>query len=177
VAGLDRSFGTGGNGLAEVPQLALDSGFHVLHGGRILVFGRNASHTHPAIARLTRSGVVDTSYGLPGGIPITGVPATEPSHREIRSLVRLPHGQLAILGGTMVKNGSRSFIARLDPRGALERRFGKNGLHFIRSPDLGSMMTKTPDGHLLVAQQRYVNHEDQGLVYRFHRPLTRAACR
>jgi hypothetical protein len=72
--------------------------------------------------------------------------------------------------------GSRAFIARLDPRGALDKRFGKNGLHFLRSRDMGSMMTETPDGHLLVAHQRYANREDEGLVYRFHRNLTRAAC-
>ena len=177
TASLDLSFGTGGNGLAEVPQLALDSGFHVLPGGRILVFGRDASHSHPAIARLTRSGVVDTSYGLPGGVPITGVPTTDPHRRYLGTVVPLPHGQLAVLGGTELKNGPRTFIARLDPRGALDKRFGTSGLHFLRSPDQGSTMTETPDGHLLVAHQRYVSpQDDDGLVYRFHRNLNRAAC-
>jgi len=176
AAALDLSFGTAGNGLAELPQLALDSGFQVQPGGRILVFYHDARHSHPAIARLTRSGVVDTSYGLPGGVPITGVPTTDPNRRYLESVVRLPHGRLAVLGVTELKSGSRAFIARLDPRGALDTQFGNHGLHFLRSQDMGSTMTETPDGHLLVAHQRSFNGEDEGLVYRFHRNLDRAAC-
>src|SRR4051794_12313367 len=89
--------------------------------------------------------------------------------------VRSPFAHARITGIDTAEAGAADGVLGVYTADDLGRQ-GLPSFADVDSPDMGSMMTETPDGHLLVAHDRYTNREDEGLVYRFHRDLTRAAC-
>lgn len=122
---LDQSFGDHGTTLVDVSADA-DTVRRVLvqPDGRVLLVGETGSGAFSggscAIARLTSSGELDSTYGLNGVVKLRFFDGTDCEDAA------LTDGKLLVAG--TVDHGSASFfVARIDDEGSIDRDFGDNG--------------------------------------------------
>jgi uncharacterized delta-60 repeat protein len=126
---LDTSFGNGGSVAVSffnktsthLGGVALDS------SGRIVLAGNSYSpkiQDNLALARLTSSGSLDTTFGNKGKVltPLSG--------SELDAVVIQPNGQIIVAGWGGTSNSSASFglLARYNANGSLDTSFGNGGL-------------------------------------------------
>ena len=148
---LDRSFGTKGTASVSFEPLSSQvNGLALQPDGRIVAVGGAFEHEHTemAIARFTRSGSLDTSFGANGKKVLfsdtlsTSTAAAARANRD---------GKLLIVG--MTQGGFT--LLRLKPNGSLDRGFGENHDGTTVTPYAtgagGYGLALQPDGRIVVA--------------------------
>jgi uncharacterized delta-60 repeat protein len=157
---LDRSFGRGG--VAELPPAGRSSftALTIQRDGRLLIAGSAAlrsGYSHFAVARYTRSGVLDRTFGN-GGVVETPAPyslgiATAAS---VNAVAQQPDGAI-IAAGELTGSPAEALVsdlllARYDSRGRLDPQFGQAG--FVRTDlatrDLPVQLLPQRDGKVLL---------------------------
>lgn len=141
---LDASFGRGGVALIPVRGLrvAIATSVAIVPGGRIAVAGsgstgeRSSLASTGVVARLTRSGRLDRTFGA-GGVAALSVPGFD--RTVLNGLVALPGGKL-VAGGSVSTTGgpARFLVSRLLSSGLPDRSFGDSGLTATPDPAGGS---------------------------------------
>lgn len=122
---LDQSFGDHGTTLVDVSADA-DTVRRVLlqPDGRILLVGDTGSGAFSggscAIARLTSSGELDSTYGLNGVVKLRFFDGTDCEDAALT-------GGKLLVAGTVDRGSASFFVARIDDEGSLDRDFGDNG--------------------------------------------------
>jgi uncharacterized delta-60 repeat protein len=130
---------------SEARAVALDD------AGRLLVAGwatRNGQ-SDMVLARLTRSGVLDTSFGN-GGVVIAGDPASD--ERAV-AVAPAPGGAIVVAGHVGPEKGRSLQVRRFLADGSADCCFGRQGVvttAFHRHDDQAESVVVFPDGGILV---------------------------
>ena len=151
---LDPTFGSGGmlifdaSQLTSSPTIALQA-----DGGIVVASGRNNGvDIDFALARLTDSGVLDTTFGGTG-IVVVDRGGTNESTNDV---VVQSDGKIVVAGSLRPQPSgpSDSFVARFTPEGSLDMTFGVGGLAVQSfSANSGAFSESNPDGLSALAIQ------------------------
>ena len=148
VAQLDTNFGT--NGSFTIDINSVDNGtvygngaFDILPSGEIILAGtgNNGTYSTNAVIKLSKDGVLDTSFGTAGIVTID-LGATSP----VRSLV-------ADAGGIYIGNKLTGFrgISKLNLDGSIDTTFGTAGRVADTHTGEADAFTKRSDGSLFIS--------------------------
>jgi uncharacterized delta-60 repeat protein/uncharacterized repeat protein (TIGR02543 family) len=145
---VDTSFG--GDGIGDDTRTGVATAVAIQTDGRVVLAGRyNGGLTDDAaVARLTDSGALDTSFAGSGAQsfgPIAG------NDTHVQGIAQQPGGKLVVAGS----NGGRFFAARLSTDGTIDASFGASGF-YIRAPSAADLvstprMAMLADGRILLA--------------------------
>jgi len=150
-----------GDGIAHVASPALAAGVFSTYAmalqadGRILAagyyylpsFNPTKSLAEFALARLNSDGSMDGSFGA-GGVVLTRVGKTR--HSEINALAVQPDGKIIATGLTSNNEDSLA-IARYNPDGSLDKKFGKKGSVTDRALAGAFAVSLQSDGRIVAA--------------------------
>jgi uncharacterized delta-60 repeat protein len=152
---LDPGFGQGGK-----VTTAFGSGYDTAYAiavqrdGRLVAAGssKNGSNYDFALARYSRNGALDTSFGS-GGKVTTAIGS---SHDNGNALVLQPDGKLVLAGYASTSSSTSSFaLARYTPNGTLDPTFGSGGKVTTAlgsgAEDGANALVLQPDGKLVAA--------------------------
>jgi uncharacterized delta-60 repeat protein len=159
---LDRSFGSGGTLVTELPRsnsyaysAVVQSDGRIVIGGFILFFGESGYRF--ALARYGADGTPDGSFGT-DGLVTTAFPGFSSAAAYA---VTLQADGRAIAVGTANVNSQDSFaLARYDTDGSLDPSFGTQGLVTTSLPgtsDDAYTAILQPDGRIIVAGASFAN--------------------
>jgi uncharacterized delta-60 repeat protein len=145
---LDRSFGRRGTITTRFGNYHTRAcGLAFAPNGKVVAVG--GTHNGVAIARYSRNGVPDPTFGQDGKVwhDFTG-----PSRgtEGACAVVMQTDGKIVVGGGA----SSGGFVARYRDNGTLDRSFGSDGV--ARMDDSAMSLTLQPDGKIVVAAYRYV---------------------
>jgi uncharacterized delta-60 repeat protein len=130
---LDTTFGRGGTVLTAFRKprpgkfsIAYVFGVALQPDGRIVVAGitTNVHVTRVALARYTRTGTLDPTFGKRGKVEIE---SGSLRGMGLRALALQRDGKIVVAGHKNVQGGSHFTIARFTSRGAIDRSFGNDG--------------------------------------------------
>lgn len=138
---LDASFGSGGKLTVSFDLGGFSdnlSALEVYADGRILAAG-TAENVDGlggvgawAVARLTSSGGLDTSFNLGGKVVVNVYPGSLTSGSALADMVLLPDGRILLAGYTMFDaSDARATVVRLNADGSLDTGFGTDGISHI----------------------------------------------
>ncbi len=172
---LDSDFGNSGglivpinelvSGQDDLQALALDA------SGRIHLLGTAAASGGamiPAMARLTATGDLDTTFGDQGVVRIT----TWPWVGQCTTWVAIGHQGGFLFGGMASPSPTSArgpFLVRLDADGAVDTAFGDNGWRRVEvgAGHLVGALAVDPAGRILVASVNSTPTPDEIRIYRF----------
>jgi uncharacterized delta-60 repeat protein len=156
---LDRSFGTGGKVLTDFGDGCIDraAAVAIQSDGKIVVAGFSHAKGSDdfALARYTRSGALDPSFGM-GGTVLTGFDSS--SVDRATAMAIQPNGKIVVAGSSRGNGNWDVALARYTKSGALDRSFGTSGK--VRTDfgggrhDRATAMTIQPNGKIVVAGKR-----------------------
>ena len=127
---LDTSFGSAGVAEAPVGSWSTPYGVALQPDGKILAAGNAADsygHYGWGVVRLNADGTMDDSFGH-GGAVVTN---TGPSGGVASAIAVQQNGKIVTAGDSPFEyatDGANLTVVRYEPNGALDRRFGKNGI-------------------------------------------------
>jgi len=120
---LDSRFGNGGVAVTDFSQTD-DYAYAVTvqPDGRIIVSGQSGIYPdlHTALARYTRNGRLDSTFGTGGKVAVT----LDPGGDYLDALVLQSDGKIVGAGST---HGTSFLLARFNADGSLDQAFGNNG--------------------------------------------------
>jgi uncharacterized delta-60 repeat protein len=171
---LDTSFGNGG--LVTTDFGAGDDfclGVVIQHTGKIVAFGTafNGANFDFALARYTRDGTLDPTFGA-GGRVLTDFDWTD---EEIRDLALQPNGQMVALGETIGGCGVAFALARYNRDGTLDEGFGATGLvvtDFGSADAQGEAVVIQPNGKILAGGRSVLGVNTDFQLARYNRDRT-----
>jgi uncharacterized delta-60 repeat protein len=152
---LDRGFGRGGKVLTSFGSSDYDTASAVAlqPDGKIVVAGYSTANETGdfAVARYTKRGVLDTSFGR-GGTVLTDFGFDD----EALALALQPDGKIVVAGYSSDGSGSDLALARYTTSGALDPGFGTRGKVLTPSGSssddaAGAAVVVQPDGRIVVA--------------------------
>jgi uncharacterized delta-60 repeat protein len=117
-------FDQGGNLYDVANALDIDS------SGRIVIVGRagiSGTATVGAVARLTSTGDIDTTFGQQGRTLIIHNPLPPSTYYDALGVSIQPNGSVFIAGPTTDGSASYAYLATLKPDGTLDTTFGNGG--------------------------------------------------
>lgn len=170
----DTSFGAGGEtGSTFVGRYAYGLRLVKQRDGKIVVAGRldrqrsfdrgRDSHVVFTLARYTRDGQLDRSFGKNGRV----ITSFGPAEAYVNELVQHASGELTVAGTYAgFERNPQVVLARYDGDGTLDRRFGRDGrvrLPLRRGAGAGSLLA-LPNGKVLVGGQARISLETDGLL-------------
>ncbi len=132
----DATFGTGGlvKHFYNEEQTAVTAGAVI--NGKIVMASGYYNYGRTVLSRWSLAGVVDTTFGNGGFLPLGPGPGTPAGYPQllVRALLPLPENGF-MLGGTMIagtvgEKRRRIFIAKFDAAGALDTTFGDGGFAY-----------------------------------------------
>lgn len=146
---LDPTFSADGKTTVSFPKGA--RGWSVgLQGSQTIVGGTSGApgDTDIALARLTRRGRLDGTFGHQGRVRID-VAGAEDSFGE---LAVLGNGKIVVVGSARVGGDTRVVVIRLKPDGGYDRTFGRDGVVVIDTPGgaSGAAVVPLPQGRIAV---------------------------
>lgn len=146
----DPTFSNDGRTVVDIPPWT--QGMAVaMQGTKIVVGGTRDTPTGDmVIARLTKRGALDTTFGKGGIVRV----AASGEGDWLEDLVVAPDGRIVAVGGAMVAGSSRFLVVRLTVDGRLDPTFGGDGIvTTVLAGREGSAETVTllPDGRVVVA--------------------------
>ncbi|MBL8115142.1 MAG: hypothetical protein JNK60_19825 [Acidobacteria bacterium] len=156
---LDGSFGSGGYATLSIP-MGVSSGFTTgaLQSGERIVFGGSVAAPITAdqdfaMARLTASGALDTTFGQGGWVQRS---LSTASVDNVISLLTIS-GRLVVVGTTYRGPVGHTFLARYSGNGVADPSYGPDGTGVLTSlypdatKDLPTGASVSPDGRVVVA--------------------------
>ena len=124
-ARLDPAFGSGGTVLVAFGDAAAGAGdIEAMADGRLVVAGLADGF---AVARLTRDGTLDRSFGDGDGRAVAAGFGTVARSAAYPGLALYTDGSAVVVGGTEVRGARTIALARFDPSGVLDLAFGGDG--------------------------------------------------
>ena len=120
---LDSRFGNGGVAVTDFSQTDdYADAVTVQPDGRIIVSGQSGIYpdVHTALARYTRNGRLDSTFGTGGKVAVT----LDPGGDYLDALVLQSDGKIVGAGST---HGTAFLLARFNADGGLDQAFGNNG--------------------------------------------------
>jgi uncharacterized delta-60 repeat protein len=156
---LDKAFGSGGTVTTDVgagDDFDFGYGVALQRDGKIVVVGDTGVRDRPgdiAVARYTREGALDPSFGVDGKLQ-TDLGGAETAHA-----VAVQRDGKIVVGGAHGPGGEAGIVGfllvRYRPNGGLDPTFGRGGVVRTRHPglDAGSVTTLMllPDGRIVAA--------------------------
>jgi uncharacterized delta-60 repeat protein len=125
---LDRSFAGDGR-VTAFPRGAMGFAVAIDAKRRIVVAGTSlGAATNVAIARFLRNGTLDRRFGGGDGRVTTDLGGSDYGF----DLALGPRGRIVVAGERNRPSGTAMAVAVYGPRGALDRRFSKDGIAFVR---------------------------------------------
>jgi len=153
---LDTSFGNGGEAVISIPnEFEISAGVAVLPSGQIVVAGTNPGGVAGlafVVARLTTSGVLDTTFG-PGGHGYNNLgTATSNTVDPVQSLGIDSSGNILVGGYTNTQIQSPDQVVRFTSNGLLDTTFASQGVFNFDgvTPDGFDEIAFQPDGHIIL---------------------------
>lgn len=122
-----------------------------MQGTKIVVGGtRHTLEGDMAIARLTKRGALDATFGKAGMVRV----AASVEGDWLEDLAVAPDGKIVAIGGAVVDGASRFLVVRLTVDGRLDPTFGGDGIVTTVLPGregAAETVTLLPDGRIVVA--------------------------
>ena len=164
---LDAAFGNGGKVTTPIGK-SNDHGYAVAvqPGGKIVVAGysHNGSDYDFALARYTRAGSLDPSFGSPGKVTTD----FNKGHDYGKAVAVQPDGKMVVAGYAASGNDYYFELARYTADGVLDETFGSGGLvttNFGHGNDQAHAVALQSDGKIVAAGYSYNgSDEDFGLA-------------
>ncbi len=162
----DSTFGSGGTaafqlGFGSYHPGSTASAVAEQPNGKLVAAGANENGGGDfdlVVARLTRSGALDPSFGAGGSIDVN---LGDSSIRDTfaTAIAIQPDGKIVVAGDTY---DWKPFVLRLNPTGALDGSFGSGG---VVRPDADRLygVSVAPDGGILVAGDQLQGDSDEAL--------------
>jgi uncharacterized delta-60 repeat protein len=165
---LDDDFGTAGKVYATIPGGAMyANSIALLPDGAILTAGEtyNGSVYSIGLAKFTKDGDLDTSFGVNGIVSI----AVGTDDSSASAMVVQPDGKIIVAG--MGNDGTNTccLLARLESSGQLDSGFGDSGTCLIPSGPSDSWLSAVvlqEDGKILAAGECIVDSFSTGVLLR-----------
>jgi uncharacterized delta-60 repeat protein len=168
---VDASFGDGGAFLLALGAADVQEGAYATvrrPDGRLVTVGgvdADKGSGDTALVGLTPGGDLDPAFGEGGVRTVSFAPADLAG-----DVALLPDGRLMVSGGAIVGDDADMLLARFEPDGTLDGRFG-NGGSVIRSllpgVDVGAHVALAPDGSVITGGAGEGPDGSNGLVARF----------
>jgi uncharacterized delta-60 repeat protein len=144
---LDSGFGSGGKVLTKIGDGSVGQAVALQRDGKIVVAGsiHTGSNWDFALARYTRAGKLDRSFGHGGSVTTDfGSDADYAYGMKIQ-----PDGKIVVAGWTTAAGGGRVALARYRPDGVLDPTFGSGG-KVVGRPGYSLALALQRDGSLVV---------------------------
>jgi uncharacterized delta-60 repeat protein len=146
---LDPMFGTSGKVTTDIDQQNSATAVVVQPDGRIIVVGYSGlgATLDGSMVRYNGDGTLDGTFGTGGKVShlFNGQPFTRAT-----GVVLQADGRIVVVGGSVQPSGSFFYVARFNPDGSLDTRFGTGGR--VSTSGLGaSSVLLQPDGKIVVA--------------------------
>lgn len=167
---LDRTFG--GNGKVLTYFASIVRGLAVQADGKVVAVGASSRGLGFALARYTRRGRLDPSFGRSGKV-VTPFAARVASNAQANAVAIQRDGKIVVAGWADTSSDQvwqRLALARYNADGTLDRSFGNRGRVVTRVGDLGTQavaLVVQPDGKLVLTGGARVGRDSGFALVRY----------